>query len=118
MVEASLPPSPVISVFDVAGGGGLEIERRIVANILALATLPARAEIAADRFRQAQLRAALDTLRVAAETRRAYYRAVAARSMPSALTITPTKASADGAYSNIGDSRATMKTPAVTIVAA
>ena len=32
--------------------------------------------------------------------------------------ITPTTASAAGAYSNIGDSRATMKTPAVTIVAA
>ncbi len=32
--------------------------------------------------------------------------------------ITPTKASALGAYSNIGERRATMKTPAVTIVAA
>ena len=32
--------------------------------------------------------------------------------------ITPTNASAPGAYSNIGDSRTTMKTPAVTIVAA
>src|SRR5204863_6984781 len=32
--------------------------------------------------------------------------------------MTPTKASALGAYSNIGESRATMKTPAVTIVAA
>ena len=32
--------------------------------------------------------------------------------------ITPTTASAVGAYSKIGDSRATMKTPAVTIVAA
>jgi outer membrane protein TolC len=78
MIEASLPPSPIVSVSDIAGGG-LEIERHIVADILALATLPARADIAADRFRQAQLRAALDTLRLAAETRRAYYRAVAAR---------------------------------------
>ena len=32
--------------------------------------------------------------------------------------ITPTTASASAVYSNIGDSRATMKTPAVTIVAA
>src|SRR6478736_5590381 len=32
--------------------------------------------------------------------------------------ITPTTASAAGAYSNIGDSRHTIKTPAVTIVAA
>jgi outer membrane protein TolC len=52
-----------------------------VADILALASLPARAEIAADRFWQAQLRAAEETLRVAAETRRAFYRAVAAREL-------------------------------------
>ena len=53
----------------------------IVADILALATLPARAEVAADRFWQAQLRAAEETLRVAADTRRAFYRAVAARQL-------------------------------------
>jgi outer membrane protein TolC len=110
MVEASLPPSPVISVFDVAGGGGLEIERRIVANILALATLPARAEIAADRFRQAQLRAALDTLRVAAETRRAYYRAVAARSLASFLAEAQTTAASAAQLSRrLGESGALNK---------
>jgi outer membrane protein TolC len=78
-VAASLPPNPVISISGIAGGGGLEIERQIAVDILALATLPARADLAGDRFRQAQLRAALDTLRLAAQTRRAYYRAVAAR---------------------------------------
>ena len=70
----------------LSGAVEIEIERRIVANILALATLPARAEIAADRFRQAQLRAAEETLRIAAETRRAYYRAVAARELGGFLT--------------------------------
>src|SRR5712692_8707277 len=84
-IAASLPPSPRFSFEHVAGGGGLDIERRIVADILALATLPARAEIAADRFRQAQLHAAEATLRIAAETRRAYYRAVAARALVSFL---------------------------------
>src|SRR5262249_18414322 len=63
----------------------LDIEARIAANILALATLPARAEIATERFRQAQLRAAEETLRVAAETRRSYYRAVAAVQLVNAL---------------------------------
>ena len=58
MVQASLPPNPSFSLERIAGGGALEIERRIVANILSLATLPARAEIAADRFRQAQFQAA------------------------------------------------------------
>jgi outer membrane protein TolC len=110
MVEASLPPSPAISVFDVAGGGGLEIERRIVANILALATLPARAEIAADRFRQAQLRAALDTVRLAAETRRAYYRAVAARAAAGFLGQAQTTAASAAQLSRrLGESGALNK---------
>jgi outer membrane protein TolC len=81
MIGASLPPNPTFSVSRLSGPLEIELEKRIVANILALATLPARAEVAADRFRQAQLRAAEETLRVAAETRRAYYRAVAAREL-------------------------------------
>jgi outer membrane protein TolC len=79
MVQASLPPNPTFSVERVSSSVEIEIEKRIVANILALATLPARAEIAADRFRQAQLRAAEETMRVAAETRRIYYRTIAMR---------------------------------------
>jgi len=78
MVEASLPPSPTFSLQRISGQVEIEIERRIIANILALATLPARTEIAAEQFREAQLRAAQETLRVAAETRRAYYQSVAA----------------------------------------
>ncbi len=78
MVEASLPPNPTFSLSRIWTPVELDIERRIIADILALATLPARAEIAAERFRQAQLRAALETLRLGFETRRAYYRAVAA----------------------------------------
>src|SRR6266702_4582775 len=81
MVESSLPPSPTASLQRISGQVEIEIERRIIADILALATLPARTEIAADRFRQAQLRAAEETLRVAAEARRAYYRSVAAREL-------------------------------------
>jgi len=63
----------------MTGSVETEIERQIVASILALATLPVRSEKAADRFHQAQLAAALETLRVAAEARRAFYRAVAAQ---------------------------------------
>lgn len=86
MVSASLPPNPTFSLERLSGPVEIEIEKRIIANILALATLPARAAIAADRFRQAQLRAAEETLRVAAETRRAYYRAVALREITAFLT--------------------------------
>jgi hypothetical protein len=85
MVEASLPPSPTFSLSRIWTPVELDIERRIIADILALATLPARAELAAERFRQAQLRAALETLRVGFETRRAYYRAVAAQELAASL---------------------------------
>jgi len=80
-VGESLPPNPAISVSRIASRREIEIEGQVVASVLALATLPARSEIAAVRFRQAQLRAAEETLRVAAETRRLYYRAVAAREL-------------------------------------
>ena len=86
MVKASLPPNPTFSLSRISTPVELDIERRIVADILALATLPARAEIAVERFREAQLRAALATLRVAAETRRSYYQAVAAAQAVASLT--------------------------------
>jgi outer membrane protein TolC len=86
LVQESLPPNPVFSISRIAGDGASEIERQVVGDILALATLPFRSEIARDRFRQAQLRAALETLRLAAEVRRAYFRAVAANEMVGLLT--------------------------------
>jgi outer membrane protein TolC len=85
LVEQSLPPNPTFSISRIAGNGSLEIERQVVGDILALATLPLRSDIARERFRQAQLRAALETLRIAAEVRRAYFRAVAANDMVSLL---------------------------------
>jgi outer membrane protein TolC len=86
MVAASRPPNPSVTIDRVSTALELDVERQIVANILALATQPARTRIASDRFAQAQLRAALETLRVATETRRAYYRAVAAQETVAALT--------------------------------
>jgi len=86
MVGASLPPNPAFSVGRISTSVELDIERRIVGDILALATLPARADIAADRFHQAQLRAAEETLRVSAETRRSFYRTVASRQLATFLS--------------------------------
>lgn len=85
-VEASLPPNPAFAVSRLSTSVELDIERRIAGDILALATLPARANIAADRFHQAQLRAAEETLRVAAEARRSYYRAVSSRQLVTFLS--------------------------------
>lgn len=84
-VEASLPPSPVIGVERLATGGELEIERRVIANILALITLPVRSDIAKTQFEVARQKAIEATFRTAADTRRAYYRAVAARQTASFL---------------------------------
>ena len=78
-VQQSLPPRPSFELTRLSGAAEVELERQIVGSILALATLPARTEIANIRFRQAQLTAALETLRTAAEARRTYYRAVAAQ---------------------------------------
>jgi outer membrane protein TolC len=80
-VQESLPPNPTFSISRISGNGATEIERQVVGDILALATLPFRSEIAKQRFHQAQLRAALETLRLAADVRRAYYRAVAANEL-------------------------------------
>lgn len=84
-VGASLPPNPRFSISRIASAAQTEIDAQIVADILALATLPVRTDIANERFRQAQLRAAEATLRVAAETRQAYYRAVAANELVALL---------------------------------
>ncbi|WP_244607381.1 TolC family protein [Bosea sp. CS1GBMeth4] len=78
MVAASLPPNPRLGISKLSGRFEIEIERQIAGSLLALVTLPVRAEIAGDRFRTAQLRAAEAVLKLAADTRRQYYRAVAA----------------------------------------
>jgi outer membrane protein TolC len=86
LIRDSLPPNPKFSISRVAGDGAFEINRQIAGDILALATLPFRSEIARQRFQEAQLRAAEDTLRLAAEVRRAYFRAVAANELVGLLT--------------------------------
>jgi outer membrane protein TolC len=78
-LEQSLPPNPTFSIARLASRPELELERQIVINVLSLATLPIRSDIARERFRAAQMRATESVARLAAETRRAYYRAVGAQ---------------------------------------
>ena len=52
-VAASLPPNLSISLLDVRNDFSLDIERRLAADVLALATLPAREEIAEAAWRGA-----------------------------------------------------------------
>src|SRR6266852_4422125 len=110
LVQESLPPNPTFSIFRIAGNGALEAERQVVGNILALSTLPFRSEIARQRFHKAQLRAAEETLRLAAEVRRTYFRAVAANELVGLLT--DAKATAESTAqlaSNLGQTGALNK---------
>ncbi len=105
MVAASLPPNPRFGISKLSGRFEVEIERQIVGSLLALITLPARAEIAGDRFRTAQLRAVEAVLRLAADARRQYYRTVAANAQ--VTFYQEAKASADAAselFKRLGES--------------
>jgi outer membrane protein TolC len=84
-VKASRPPALSFAISDISTPVELDIERKVIGSLLSLLTMPARTRIASDEFAQAELRAAEDTLRVAAETRRAYVRAVASREIAGAL---------------------------------
>jgi outer membrane protein TolC len=86
LVQQQLPPNPVFSVSRIAGDGAMEVERQVVGDILALATLPASSDIAQQQFQKAQLQAALETLRLAADVRRTFYRAVAFNELVGLLT--------------------------------
>lgn len=105
MVIASLPPNPRLAISSRTGTLSLEIERQIVGSIFALATLPARADAARDRFQSAKLRAAEAVLKLAADTRRQYYRTVAANAQ--AGFYQEAKASTDAAtqlFKRLGES--------------
>jgi hypothetical protein len=85
-VEGSLLPNPTFAISRIIDNSGYEIERQLVGDILALATLPFRSEIAPQRLQKAQLRAALETMWLAAEIRHTYYRAVATNEFVGLLT--------------------------------
>lgn len=92
MVGESLPPNPTFSITRIVGSGTAELERQVAFDILSLVTLPARSEIAGKRFRQAQLRAIMETLKVATETRRAYFKVIAANELTKLLAQAETTA--------------------------
>lgn len=77
-VQATLPPPINVSLSKFTAPLTLEIERSIIVGLFELATLPARAAIAERRFAAARFRAAEAVLRLGLETRRQYYRTVAA----------------------------------------
>lgn len=81
--QTQLSVFPTFSVgLSGIGTPGLEayrvLEGAVATNILALATYDRNIKLADNRFRQAQLKAAIATISLAAETRRAWITAVAA----------------------------------------
>ena len=81
LVRAGRLANPTLSFGRLSGGGIVEIDRAIVFNVLSLFTLPLAQQFGQQRFEQAQLLAAYQTVGVAAEARRAYFDAVAAQQL-------------------------------------
>ncbi|MCL4798884.1 MAG: TolC family protein [Burkholderiales bacterium] len=79
LVQAGRIANPSFGYMRVRGDGEVEIERALVFSVFQIATMPLATKITRQRFEQVKLAVAAEMLGVAAETRRAYYSAVAAQ---------------------------------------
>lgn len=79
LVQAGRLANPGFSFGRLKSHEGIEIERKLMLPVIGLLMMPIARQLEQRRFEQAQLRAAADVLRIAEETRRAYYGAVAAQ---------------------------------------
>lgn len=85
LVQAGRLPNPTLTFSRLTDGQGLDIERKLMLPVISLLTMPAARGIEQRRFEQTQLAVAGDVLRIANQTRRAFYGAVAARQSVSYL---------------------------------
>jgi outer membrane protein TolC len=103
--------NPTVSVGMIGIDPVRTVEGAVVTNILALMTRPRRVAVADARFRQAQLRAAEETLTLAADTRRAWINAVSAWENVSYLNQAQAAADAASALAQkLGETGAFTKT--------
>ncbi len=79
LVQAGSIRNPVFSFGRLTRGSEIEIERSLMLPVMSLLTMPVATRIERRSFEQAQLRAAGEALRVADETRKTYFSAVAAQ---------------------------------------
>lgn len=77
LVQASRMPNPGFSFARTHGGDELKIDRSLTFSLMSLLTLPASTAIESRRFEQTRLMVAQSMLQTAADTRKAYYQAVA-----------------------------------------
>ena len=78
LVQAGRLSNPVFSFGRVRSHEGVEIERQLMLPVIGLLTMPFARPLEQRRFELAQMRTAGEVLRIADETRRAWYSAVAA----------------------------------------
>ena len=79
LAQAGTLRNPRFSFGRISGAGSVEIDRSVLFDLGGLLTLPMRKAIEQRRFEQAQMQAALQVVRLAADTRRAWFDAVAAQ---------------------------------------
>ncbi len=79
LVQAGRMSNPTLSFSRLTNGHELEIERKLVLPVIGLLTMPITRKLEQRRFEQAQASAAGAALRIADETRRAYFGALAAQ---------------------------------------
>jgi outer membrane protein TolC len=79
LVQAGRLRNPGFSFGRLRGGDDIEIDRSIMFDFVGLLTLPARSNIESRRFEQAKLQVAGQAVQLAADTRKAYFNAVAAQ---------------------------------------
>lgn len=78
LVQAGRLRNPRFGFGRLSGDDGVEIDRSVIFDLVGLLTLPMRTAVEQRRFEQAQLQAALQAVRLASDTRRAYFNAIAA----------------------------------------
>lgn len=83
LLGASVLPNPRLGYLRTRNGDEAKIEAVLSFNILSLLTVPIAYRAQKERFEQIKLVAATDAVRVASETRKAYFRAVAAQQVTS-----------------------------------
>lgn len=79
LVQAGRMRNPGLRFARLRGADDVEIDRGISFDLVGLLTLPVRQGIEQGRFEQAKLQAASHAVQLAADTRKAYFQAVAAR---------------------------------------
>jgi len=81
LVRAGRLANPSFSFGRLSGNGVVEIDRALLFDVLGLVTMPLARQAEQRRFEQAQLQAALETVGVAGEARKAFFDAVTARQL-------------------------------------